>query len=108
MVRKIDSGKLPELYATDQLLRERKSDHAFSGFQEGTYSFRPTLKVVRRVPDVQYEVSRSPACGDGILWRGVSGFRLRQTYFSSAEAGNTRSARVLCVVVCVCVCVCVC
>jgi hypothetical protein len=52
---KIKDKKFAELFAHDQLVRERKANRAFVGFSEGNYDFPPTFKVIKGKVD-EYNV----------------------------------------------------
>jgi hypothetical protein len=85
IVDKIRAKKFDELFAADQLLRERKAGRAFVGFTEGQYAFAPTFKTIKGKVD-EYNEARSPAYCDRILWKSFPGHTVQQTAFGSVPA----------------------
>jgi len=83
ITNKIKERKFAELFATDQLLRERTAGNAFMGFSEGVYNFPPTFKVVKGSL-TDYNEERSPAYCDRILWKSFPGRVASQLTFGSA------------------------
>lgn len=83
MTGMISEKRYAELFAKDQLAREIKEKRVFVGFQDGTYNFPPTFKVLRQA-DIAYNEHRSPAWCDRILWKSLPGMRVRQMSFGCA------------------------
>uniref|UniRef100_A0A7S3YSM1 C2 domain-containing protein n=1 Tax=Lotharella globosa TaxID=91324 RepID=A0A7S3YSM1_9EUKA len=70
MVKMIKEKKFPDLFQYDQLTKERKSGRVFATFTEGDYTaFEPTFKVVKGAVELSYNIERSPAWCDRVLWR---------------------------------------
>eukprot|EP00808_Paulinella_micropora_P016464 g30536.t1 len=86
MVGMVKNEQYEELYATDQLDRERKAERVFVDFQEGPIKFPPTFKVKRDV-ELVYNEKRSPAWCDRIMWKSLPGFdgMVKQLQYSSAN-----------------------
>eukprot|EP00457_Paulinella_chromatophora_P002789 gb/GEZN01002794.1/.p1 GENE.gb/GEZN01002794.1/~~gb/GEZN01002794.1/.p1 ORF type:complete len:647 (-),score=125.45 gb/GEZN01002794.1/:418-2331(-) len=86
MVGLVKEQKYSELFATDQLDRERKAQRVFVDFNEGPLRFPPTFKVQRDV-ELAYNEKRSPAWCDRILWKSLPGFdtHVKQLNYNSAN-----------------------
>lgn len=71
------SGDTAEMLKCDQLRKSISDKRGFVGFQEGHITHLPTFKV-KRVAGFEYNVQRSPAFCDRILWRSLPGFSVKQ------------------------------
>lgn len=72
------AGDTSEMLKCDQLRKSIADKRGFVGFLEGNITHLPTFKV-KRVAGFEYNVQRSPAYCDRILWRSLPGLSVHQT-----------------------------
>jgi len=73
MIKMISAKEYEALKKFDQLDSSRAKEKAFVNFQEAEIAFQPTFKVYPGEP-LNYQVKRSPAWCDRVLWRSAFGF----------------------------------
>lgn len=88
------SGDTAEMLKCDQLRKSIADQRGFVGFTEGDIKHLPTFKV-KRTAGFEYNVQRSPAYCDRILWRSLPGLGIKQAR-ERAEAAPRSLLRQLC------------
>jgi len=73
----IVDNELDPLLEADELINLQKMNELFYGFNEGKITFRPTYKFERGSP-ASYDLTRTPAWCDRILWKHRQGVYLEQ------------------------------
>lgn len=66
----IEKKAYDQLLAADQLNMCKAAGEAFAGFREGTMTFAPTFKVMRKV-GTEYKDQRIPSYCDRVLWKSM-------------------------------------
>lgn len=86
----INANKMDELFAYDQLTKERLLGNVFADFEEGSMiHFPPTFKVERK-SGFTYNPQRCPAWTDRILWKSLATVpAARQTSLSAGTLVST-------------------